>query len=145
MIEVTVQLSPIFSTFKAEIEKLQDSILAQGRTAIRRQWPISLTTGTTRWFRTGATLQSAVEEVVIDGEKKTFKFGPTAFYAIFGEYGTGRAGALTGRPAPADYRYGSKPGMRARRFGRHTIAVVRPEVTAQAVKLTQQFAAKMTT
>jgi hypothetical protein len=123
---------------------LQDDVLASGRTSMRRQWPISLTSGTTRWFRTGATLQSAVEETVTEGNKKTYRFGPTSFYAVFGEYGTGRLGSQTGRPAPTGYRYGSKPGMRARRFGRHTIAVIRPEVNAAAVALAKKFAANMT-
>lgn len=145
MIDVQVQLAPIFSTFRREVEGLRDSILATGRTAIRRQWPISLTTGETRWFKSGATLQSAVEDTVTEGDKKSYRFGPTASYAIFGEYGTGRRGSETGRPAPAGYRYGQKRGIRARRFGRHTIAVVRPEVNAAAIQLAQKFAARMTT
>ena len=145
MIDVQVQLAPIFSTFRREVEELQDEILAQGRTSIRRQWPVSLTTGTTRWFRTGATLQSAVEETVSEGNKKSYRFGPTAFYAIFGEYGTGRLGSQTGRPAPSGYRYGRKQGIRARRFGRHTISAVRPEVNRAAVELARKFAAHMTT
>ena len=145
MIEVTVQLSPIFSTFRREVEGLRDEILATGRQSIRRQWPISLTSGMSRWFRTGATLQSAIEETVTEGNRKSYRFGPTAFYAIFGEYGTGRLGSQTGRPAPAGYRYGSKQGIRARRFGRHTIAVIRPEVNAAAIQLAKKFAAHMTT
>ena len=145
MIDVQVQLAPIFSTFRREVSELQDEILTTGRQSIRRQWPVSLTTGTTRWFRTGATLQSAVEETTTEGNKKTYRFGPTAFYAIFGEYGTGRLGSQTGRPAPAGYRYGPKPGMRARRFSRHTISVVRPEVNAAAIQLARKFAEHMTT
>ena len=145
MIDVQVQLAPIFSTFRREVEELQDEILAQGRTSIRRQWPVSLTSGSTRWFKTGATLQGVKEETVTKDNNKSFRFWPTTDYAIFGEYGTGRAGASSGTPDPRGYRYGSKQGIRARRFGRHTISAVRPEVTRAAVELARKFAAHMTT
>lgn len=144
MIEVQVQLSPIFSTFRRKVEKLQDDILFAGASVLRRQYITSVTSGSTRFFRTGAGLQSTREEFDEQGNKSAYRLIPQAFYMIFGEYGTGRLGSATGRPAPRGWRYGPKPGMRARRFGRNAIQVSRPEVDKQAIALAKKFAANMT-
>ena len=147
MIEVQVQLSPIFSTFRREVQKLQDEVLFAGAQVLRRNYIASVTTGptTTRFFKTGAGLQSTREEFDEKGNKSTYSLIPQAFYMVFGEYGTGRRGAETGTPAPRGWRYGSKQGMRARRFGRNAVQVSRPEVNRQAIALAQKFAASMTT
>lgn len=142
---VTVQLSPIFSTYRKQVEKLQDDVLFAGAKILRGQFISKMTTGPTKFFDTGAALQSTAEEFNEQGFVKSYSLAPTAFYAIFGEYGTGRLGALTGGPAPRGYRYGPKPGMRARRFGRTAIADAKPEVTREAIALTSKFAEHMTT
>lgn len=141
---VQLQLGKIFSDFRDRVEKLRDAILKGAQPIVRREWPVSLRSGSTKWFRTGATLQSAVDGFDERGEVKRYWFGPTAFYAPFGEYGTGRRGAATGRPAPAGWRYGSQPGMRARRFTRHTLAIARPKIELSAIRKARQFAQNLT-
>lgn len=139
---VTLQLSPVFNDFRSRVESLRDVILADGRTILRREWALSVRA---RFFDTGAGLQSAGQgEVVEEGNKKTYRLVPQAFYMIFGEYGTGRRGAQTGRPAPRGYRYGSKMGMTARRFSRVAVAVAAPQVRDMAILKARQFARHVT-
>lgn len=137
----TLQLGKIFSDFRARVERLQDAILKGAQPIIRRNWAVSVRE---RWFRTGATLQSAIDQFGAEGDRKFYRLRPQTFYALFGEYGTGRRGAQTGRPAPAGYRYGPKPGMRARRFARHALAIAKPQVNLMAVRKARQFAANQT-
>jgi len=141
---VQLQLGKVFTDFRERVERLRDSILKGAQPIIRREWPISLRTGSTRWFRTGATLQSAVDSFGQTGDVKWYRFGPTTFYAPFGEYGTGQLGAATGRPAPAGWRYGAKRGMRARRFTRHTLAIAKPKIELSAIRKVRRFAANLT-
>lgn len=139
---VQLQLGSIFSDFRQRVEGLRDEILADGRTIIRREWSLSVRK---RFFRTGAGLQSAGQgETIIEGDTKTYRLIPQAFYMIFGEYGTGRRGSVTGRPAPAGYRYGDRQGMAARRFSRIAVATAKPQVDAAARRRVRQFAAHMT-
>lgn len=138
---VQLQLGKIFSDFRQRVERLQDSILKGAQPIVRRNWALSVRE---RWFRTGATLQSAVDEFGAEGDRKFYRLRPTAFYAIFGEYGTGRRGSQTGRPAPAGYRYGPKIGMRARRFARHALAVAKPQIEQSAIRKVRQFAQNAT-
>jgi hypothetical protein len=139
---VTLQLSPIFNDFRSRVEGLRDSILADGRTILRREWALSVRA---RFFDTGAGLQSAGQgEVIEEGHKKTYRLIPQAFYMTFGEYGTGRRGSATGRPAPAGYRYGDKPGMAARRFSRIAVSIAAPQVRDMAIQKTRQFARHVT-
>jgi len=141
---VQLQLGKVFGDFGDRVRKLQDAITRSAQPIIRREWPISLRSGKTRWFRTGATLQSAVDSFGEAGDTKFYRFGPTAFYAVFGEYGTGRLGSATGRPAPAGWRYGAKRGMRARRFARHTLAIAKPKIELSAIRKVRRFAANLT-
>jgi hypothetical protein len=138
---VTLRLSPIFSDLRQRVEGLRDEILASGRTILRREYALSVHQ---RFFHTGAGLQSTTEETVESGNRKTYRLRPTAFYMIFGEYGTGRRGAATGRPAPRGYRYGDRPGMTARRFGRIAVAVAAPQVRDMAVLKARRFAQHVT-
>lgn len=138
---VQLKLARIFNNFRQRVERLQDAVLKGAQPIIRRNWAVSVRA---RWFRTGATLQSAVDEFGSEGDRKFYRLRPTAFYAIFGEYGTGRRGAATGRPAPAGYRYGPKPGMAARRFARHALAVAKPQVMLMAQRQARQFAQNAT-
>lgn len=137
---VQLQLSSIFRDFGQRVERLRDVILKGAQPIVRRNWAVSVRA---RWFRTGATLQSAKDEFFESGEVKGYRLFPTTFYAIFGEYGTGRRGALTGRPAPAGWRYGQQKGMAARRFARHALAQARPQIELSAIRKVRQFAANM--
>ena len=56
---VELQLGRIFTDFRERVEQLRDSILRGAQPIVRREWAISVRA---RWFRTGATLQSAVDE-----------------------------------------------------------------------------------
>lgn len=139
---VRLQLSPIFSNFKRRIEELQDDILVEGGQILRRETESSIRL---RWFDSGKTLSSLQGEIVIEGETKTYRLFPTATsksgapYPLFGEYGTGRRGAATGRPAPRGYRYGDRVGMVARRYSRIAVAIARPQVIGSAKGLIRNF------
>lgn len=138
----TLRLSPVFRDFRERVEGLRDGILSEGRTILRREWALSVRA---RFFNTGAGLQSAGQgEIVEEGNKKTYRLVPQAFYMIFGEYGTGRRGAATGRPAPRGYRYGSKPGMAARRFSRIAVTVAAPQVRDMAIQKARRFTQHVT-
>jgi hypothetical protein len=137
---VTLQLSPVFRNLQQRVERLRDEILTDGGKILKREYQFSIRA---RWFRSGATAGSVVEETVTDGNRKSFRLRPTATnngapYPLFGEYGTGRRGALTGGPAPSGYRYGDKPGMAARRFSRIAVAQAKPQIDDMArLKLRQ--------
>jgi hypothetical protein len=128
---VTLQLSPVFTNLRQRVERLRDDILNEGGQILEREERLSIRQ---RWFRTGATEASLRKEIVGEGDRKTFRLFPTAVskdgasYPLFGEYGTGRRGAASGRPAPAGYRYGGKPGMTARRFSRLAMTAARPQI-----------------
>lgn len=138
----TLQLSPIFRNFRSRVERLRDDILTEGGKILRREEESSIRL---RWFDSGKTLSSLSEEIVTDGERKTYRLTSTATskrgapYPLFGEYGTGRRGRATGRPAPRGYRYGDHAGMRARRFSRIAVAIAQPQVTATAKAMMANF------
>lgn len=144
---VTLQLSPIFHDFRSRVETLRDRILLDGSRILRREEEASIRR---LWYKTGATLQSLKEETVTEGEKKSYRLWPTAVsksgapYPLFGEYGTGRLGAQTGRPAPAGYRYGDKAGMAARRYSRIAVRTAKLQVDAMAKERVRRFALNAT-
>ena len=137
-----VQLSPIFRNFRSRIEDLRDEITVQGGKILRREVESSIRL---RWYDTGKTLSSLEEDVVTSGNSQRYILTPTATsdsgapYPLFGEYGTGRRGAQTGRPAPRGYRYGDKQGMKARRFSRIAVGIAAPRVVASAKRLIANF------
>lgn len=137
-----VRLSPIFDNFKSRIQGLRDDILTEGGKILRREEESSIRL---RWYDEGKTLASLQEEVIREGDRVIYRLFPTATsekgapYPLFGEYGTGRRGAATGRPAPRGYRYGDKQGMRARRYSRIAVAIARPQVTGSAKGLIANF------
>lgn len=139
---VTVELGPIFHNFRARVESLRDDVLATGSKILRQEEESSIRL---RWFDKGVTLRSLEEETVTDGDAKIYRLFPTATskrgapYPLFGEYGTGRAGAASGQPAPTGYEYGDNPGMRARRYSRIAVAQARPRVIAKASELMRHF------
>jgi hypothetical protein len=121
-----VEYGKIFlKSFRNELIRTRDEALAESAPILRREVESSIRT---RWFDTGATLESLEDEVIDEGERKTYRLSPTTFYAIFGEYGTGRRGERTGEPAPIGYRYGPSEGMDARRFSRIAVGVARSQV-----------------
>jgi hypothetical protein len=137
-----VQLSPIFRNFKSRIENLRDSITVEGGKILRRETESSIRL---RWYDSGKTLNSLEEEVITSGESQRYILTPTATsakgapYPLFGEYGTGRRGAATGRPAPRGYRYGDSKGMKARRYSRIAVGIAKPQVIASAKGLIANF------
>lgn len=144
---VQLHLGKIFSDFRQRMEKLQDEILKGAQPIVRRNWALSVagSLGSQyRWFKTGLTLQSAMDEFGSEGNRKFYRLGPRTFYAIFGEYGTGREGARTGGRPPVGYKYGQKPGMRARRFTRHALSIAKPQIELSAIRKVKQFAANAT-
>lgn len=139
--------TPFFGNFERRIRTLRDEVLVEGSRILRREEEFSIRA---RWFRSGATLASLREQFIEEGESKKYQLFPTALsrrgapYPLFGEYGTGRAGAATGRPAPAGYRYGSRAGMAARRFSRIAVANAKPQIDSMAQQKLQRFAANVT-
>lgn len=137
-----VELASIFHSFKQRIEDLRDEIVTSGGKILWREEESSIRL---RWFDEGKTLASLQEEVVREGDKVIYRLFPTATsdkgapYPLFGEYGTGRRGRATGRPAPRGYRYGDSVGMRARRYSRIAVAIARPQVIGSAKALIANF------
>lgn len=137
-----VQFSPIFRNFKSRVEDLRDGITVQGGKILRREVESSIRL---RWYESGKTLRSLEEDVVTSSESQRYILTPTATseggapYPLFGEYGTGRRGAATGRPAPRGYRYGDRAGMKARRFSRIAVGIAAPQVEATAKQLVANF------
>jgi len=136
-----VQISPIFHDLGHRLHRLQDQILRDAKPIIKREYTLSVRQ---RFFRTGAGLASTEEEFVTEGDRRSYRLSPTLFYMIFGEYGTGRRGAVSGRPAPAGYRYGQRAGMTARRFGRIALSLAKPQITDIARVRVRQFALNAT-
>jgi hypothetical protein len=142
-----VEYAPIFHNLRHDIERLRDDILAEGGRILKRETQRSIRE---RWYRSGTTLRSLEEDVVVDGDRKTYQLTPTATskkgapYPLFGEYGTGQRGRATGGPAPAGYRYGSKPGMTARRFGRLAIDATKPQLIRVAQEELARYARNQT-
>lgn len=139
---VTLQLSPVFRRFERDVRRLRDEVLAEGSGILRREYQLSIRQ---RWYRSGATADSVKEEIVEEGNRKSFRLFPTATsasgapYPLFGEYGTGRRGAASGGPAPAGYRYGDKAGMTARRFSRIAVQRAKPQVDDMARLKLKEF------
>lgn len=135
---VRLQLSSIFRNFRGRIEDLRDAILVDGGNILRREEEASIRR---LWYDTGRTLGSLEEDVISKGDSKTYVLSVTARsekgapYPLFGEYGTGRRGAASGRPAPRGYRYGDRIGIRARRFSRIAVTLAKPQVERAARQL----------
>lgn len=123
---VRIKFGKIFlKSFRREVEQMRDEALTDSTQIIRREEESSIRE---RWYLLGRTLESLEEEVIDDGDRKTYRLSPTAPHAIFGEYGTGRRGAATGEPAPRGWDYGDQPGMEARRYSRIAVGLARPQV-----------------
>lgn len=139
---VTVQLSPIFRNFRQRVERLRDDILTEGGKILKREEQSSIRL---RWFDSGKTLESLQDEVITEGNSKTYRLFPTATspkgapYPLFGEYGTGQRGRASGQPAPAGYKYGDGIGMTARRYSRIAVTIAEPQVLAKAKQLISNF------
>lgn len=122
----TVEYGTIFRrSFRRELEQMRDEALNQSAQILRREEEASIRS---RWYDVGATLQSLEDEIIDEGDKKTYRLSPTTFYAVFGEYGTGQRGRATGQPAPQGWTYGERAGMEARRYSRIAVGVARPQI-----------------
>lgn len=145
---VQLRLGRIFSNLRQSVEGFRDVVLVEGATILKREEVASIRA---RWYRFGNTLRSLKEETVTDGNRKTYRLYPTAVsskgapYPLFGEYGTGRLGAASGRPAPRGYRYGEQAGMAARRYSRIAVERSRPQIAAMSAEQARRFARNMTT
>jgi len=137
-----VQISPIFHDLGHRLHRLQDQILRDAKPIIKREYTLSVRQ---RFFRIGAGLASTEEKFITEGDRRSYQLSPSLFYMIFGEFGTGRRGALTGPPAPSGYRYGPRAGMAARRFGRIALSLAKPQITDAARVRVKQFALNATT
>lgn len=144
---VELQLSSIFSNLRSRVERLRVGILFDSAAILRREEESSIRR---LWYRTGATLSSLRQQFITDGDKKIYQLFPTATskagapYPLFGEYGTGRLGAQTGRPAPLGYRYGDKAGMVARRYSRLAVTAAKPQIDQLARERVRRFALNAT-
>lgn len=137
-----VEFGKIFlKSLRREVEQARDEALNESAPILRRELESSIRE---RWYRTGASLASVNDEMITDGDVKTYRVGPTMFYDPFGEYGTGRRGAATGQTAPRGWRYGDKPGMEARRFSRIAVGVARPQVEDVFRLKVRELAASLT-
>jgi hypothetical protein len=144
---VELQLSPIFSNFRSRVTQLRDTITLDASKILRREEESSIRR---LWYRTGATLLSLKEEFDTQGNTRIYRLMPTAMskggapYPLFGEYGTGRLGAASGRPAPAGYKYGERAGMAARRYSRIAVAAAKPQIDNLAKERVRRFALNAT-
>ena len=121
-----IEYSKIFlKSFRREVEQMRDEALAESAPILRREVEASIRE---RWYRLGRTLESLEDEVISEGNTKTYRLSPTTFYSIFGEYGTGQRGKETGEPVPVGYTYGPSQGMDARRFSRIAVGIARPQI-----------------
>lgn len=138
-----VQVFPprFFSHLPEWLGGLQEEILAETAPILRREEEASIRE---RWYRQGRTLRSLKEETVTEGPRKSYRLWPSIFYAIFGEYGTGRRGSQSGRPAPRGWRYGPKPGMTARRYSRIAVEKARPKIIRAAQETAREYARNVT-
>lgn len=139
---VTVELGSIFRNFQQRVERLRDEVTVEGGVILRREEEASIRS---RWYDKGHTLRSLEEKIDTEGDARIYRLFPTAVskrgapYPLFGEYGTGQAGARTGGPAPAGYIYGAGAGMAARRYSRIAVQLAKPQVVANARQLIANF------
>lgn len=144
---VTVSVPKFLTHFREAFSGLVDDVLDETSPILRREEQASIRS---RWYRTGKTLRSLKEEVAEIKDGKVYRLFPTATsdrgapYPLFGEFGTGRRGSTTGKPTPKGYKYGRKPGMTARRFGRSAVQVARPKVIEKAQQTVRAFARNVT-
>jgi hypothetical protein len=139
---VTLQLAPVFHNFRSRVEDLRDKVLVESGKIVRREEQASIRR---LWYDTGRTLNSLEEQIVTKDASRSYVLSVTATnergapYPVFGEYGTGRRGAASGRPAPRGYRYGDRAGMTARRFSRIAITTSKPQVERAVENLARSF------
>jgi hypothetical protein len=138
---VTVKNAPKASVFRAKVEDFRDEVVEMGGQILRREEEASIRA---RFYRTGAGLRSLREELITDGQRKIYRLFPTAYWMAFGEYGTGRRGAATGRPSPRGWRYGQRAGMAARRYSRIAVGVAKPQIDRDVKRRAAAFARNFT-
>ena len=117
--------TPIFGNLERNLRRFRDDLLNDSARILREEHVASIRQ---RWYDTGKSLGSFTEEIVEQGDRKTFLRSSSYAIALFGEYGTGRRGAASGGPPPRGYVYGESKGMAARRYSRLAVAAARPRV-----------------
>lgn len=140
---------PYFRDVAKKLVLFRDILILDGSSILKREYQDSIRN---HWYRTGATLFSLRERTVSEGGGiKRYELSPTATspkgapYYLFGEYGTGREGSASGRPAPRGYVYGRQRGMEARRYTRLATQAAAPQVAEMARDRARDFARNMTT
>lgn len=132
---------PFYGRLAAHLRNLRDQLLFDSAKILRQEEETSIRR---LWYDKGRTLRSLKPRFVLEGDSFRYELEPTAPHGMFGEYGTGRQGALTGQPAPKGWRYGQRRGMAARRYSRIAVAATKPQIDAMAQQKLQQFAANFT-
>lgn len=138
-----IEFGKIFlKSFRREVQQARDEALTEGAKILRREEEASIRE---RWYLLGRTLGSLEEEVIEQGETKTYRLSPTAPHAIFGEYGTGQRGrASYPPPQPQGWKYGDKPGMEARMYSRIAVSNARPQIEDVFRLKVRELAARLT-
>lgn len=136
----SVTYGRIFDSYERDVRQFRDSALSESGKILRREQEASMRL---RWYRTGASVGSLTENITADEHTATFTLTVGTFYGIFGEYGTGQRGAATGGPPPKGYRYGSRPGMAARRYSRLAIDAAKPQIRDLHLLKMREFASQM--
>lgn len=138
---VELRLSPIFRDLRNRLRGFQRDVHQRASLIVRFEEQLSIRQ---RFYRTGKGLLSLFETQTEEGNRLRYEITFLRRYMLFGEYGTGRRGAASGRPAPRGYTYGQRAGMTARRFSRIAVAAARPKIDRMAHERARQLALNAT-
>ena len=138
---VELRLSPIFRDLRNRLRDFQRDVHSRASLIMRFEEQSSIRQ---RFYRTGKGLLSLFETQTEQGDTLRYEITFLRRYMLFGEYGTGRRGAASGRPAPRGYTYGQRAGMAARRFSRIAVAAAKPKIDRMAHERARAFAANVT-
>lgn len=138
---VELRLSPIFRDLRNRLRDFQRDIHTRASLIMRFEEQLSIRQ---RFYRTGKGLLSLFETQTEEGNRLRYEITFLRRYMLFGEYGTGRRGAASGRPAPRGYTYGQRAGMTARRFSRMAVAAAKPKIDRMARERARLLAANVT-
>lgn len=138
---VELRLSPIFRDLRERLRSFQRDVHLRASGILRFEERLSVSQ---RFYRTGQGLLSLFEQQLEEGNKLRYEITFLRRYMLFGEYGTGRRGATSGRPAPRGYTYGQRAGMTARRFSRIAVAAAKPKIDRMARERARQLALNAT-
>lgn len=138
---VKLKLSPIFRDLRNRLRGFQRDVHQRASLIMRFEEQLSIRQ---RFYRTGKGLLSLFERQLEEDNKLRYEITFLRRYMLFGEYGTGRRGAASGRPTPRGYTYGQRAGMTARRFSRIAVAAAKPKIDRMARERARLLAANVT-